>query len=302
LSASASRRVELAVTSGKAGGTHSSRSLALNEDARDFFADAAAGVIAKLQAADAFLPYDATYKPDDGEFEWALLTQFPQIKLALSRLEHFSTLGSFSPGDKAFKKDLKYATTVLRDDSQTAYLFRSFTRSHELSEKKKITLTMRDGRFGPPVERLFQFDEDADAVVVDQVLLVIHKVAFRRIFEAMTAVYAEAKTAAAAVNAKFPIKNFDVFEAAVSNDPNMADKVIAITRRPYFPILDMAAVEQTNTRFKRGVPTVVENGVTSFEFRNGPGERWKLLKLLDDDHLTSPMTQADYEVNSKKAS
>lgn len=301
LSASTTSQVELAVTSGKHGGALTSRSLALNDGGRSFFAGTAADVAAKLETAEAILPYNATYKPDDGEFEWARLSQFPQVRLALARLEHFSTLGSFSPDDKPFKKELKYATTVLRDGTQIAHMFRSFTRTHELSEKKKITLMLRDGRFGPPDERLFQFDKDADAVVVDQVLLVIHKRAFRRIFEAMAAVYAEAKSAAEAVHKKFPIKNFDVFEAAVGRDPNLADKVIAVTRQPYFASLNMAAIEQTNARFNLGVPIGVENGVTSLEFRNSPGERWKLLKLLDDDHLTSPMTQADYEVNSKKA-
>jgi Kiwa protein KwaB-like len=301
LSKSATLRVELAVTSGKAGKPNSTRSLALSAEARGFFANASLGVATKLTNADAILAYDATYKPNAGEFEWAPLTTFPQIELAISRLEQFSTLGSFSPDDEAFKKELKYASTVLRDQSNTAYLFRAFTRAYELSEKKKITLMMRDGRFGPPTERLFQFDEDADAVVIDGVVLVVHKQAFRRIFEALAVVYAEAQTAAKAVHSKFPIKNFDGFEAAVGKDANLADKVIAVTRRPYFSALNMAAIEQTNTRFKLGVPIVVENGITSLEFRNDPGERWKLLKLLDDDHLTSPMTQADYDVNSKKA-
>lgn len=298
---SASGRVELAVSSGKVD-ARASRSLALDDDARGFFAKAVAGVAAKLDLADELLAYDATYKPEEREFEWAALSDFPQVGLAISALEPLSALPSFRPDDEPFKKELKYAATVLRDGSQSAYLFRSFTRTHELSEKKRITLTLRDGRFGRPEDRLFQFDEDADAVVVDEVLIVVHKPAFRRLFQALAAVFAEAQTAADAVHQKVPIKNLDAFKTAVGRDANLADKVIAVTRRPYFGQLDIDAIEQTNNAFNLGVPITVVNGKKVLEFRTGPRERWKLLKLLDDDHLTSTMTSSKYSVNSKRPS
>jgi hypothetical protein len=34
-------------------------------------------------------------------------------------------------------------------------------------------------------------------------------------------------------------------------------------------------------------------------FRNDPQHRFKILKLLDDDHLRSELTTLEYEANSK---
>lgn len=301
LMSSPSARVDVAVTSGKPKEVPDTRSLALDDGARGFFAAAAAGVAAKLAGADGIEPYDATFKPEENEFEWASLGDAPAVELALSRLERFSELGGFSPDDKAFMRHLKYATTVIREGDEVAYLFRSFSRTHELTRKRGITLALRDGRFAAPAERLFQFDEDADVVILDDVLIVIHKRSFQRLFDLLEAVFTEAKAAATTLSGQLPIKNFAVFQEAVGKDSNLADKVIAVIKRSYFPHLTMQAVEATNMRFHLGVPIVLENGVKCIEFSNLPGERWKLLKLLDDDHLDSTMTQAMYEVNSKRA-
>lgn len=299
LSANPSRRVEVAVTSRREKHEPQTRSLALNDGARGFFAGAALTVAGKLEGADALVEYDATYKPDALEFEWAPLSEFPAVELAISALTPFSTLGSYSPDDRGFTRHLRYTTTVLRHEQQSAYLFRSFTSKHELSQRRGVSLAFRDGRFGIPTERVFQFDEDADAVVLGDVLIVIHKRSFQRIFDVLEAVYATAREAAVTLRAKVPIANFDAFQEAVGKDSNLADKVIAVTRRDYFPQLDMAAIEATNERFNVGVPIVLENGVKSLQFLTGPGERWRLLKLLDDDYLTSTMTKAMYDVNSK---
>jgi hypothetical protein len=42
-----------------------------------------------------------------------------------------------------------------------------------------------------------------------------------------------------------------------------------------------------------------EPGGERLVFRSAPSQRWKILKLLDDDYLHSLLTDADYEANSK---
>lgn len=36
-----------------------------------------------------------------------------------------------------------------------------------------------------------------------------------------------------------------------------------------------------------------------FVFHSDPQRRWRILHLLDDDYLRSPLTELDYEANSK---
>jgi hypothetical protein len=47
------------------------------------------------------------------------------------------------------------------------------------------------------------------------------------------------------------------------------------------------------------IVSVMEDGVEKLVFDPEPSRRWILLKLLDDDYLTSVMTELKYEVNSK---
>jgi hypothetical protein len=45
--------------------------------------------------------------------------------------------------------------------------------------------------------------------------------------------------------------------------------------------------------------TEVVNGSEQLVFHPDPQNRWRILKLLDDDYLHSSLTTVDYEVNSK---
>ena len=106
--------------------------------------------------------------------------------------------------------------------------------------------------------------------------------------------------AAADLHGKLPISNFAEFEAACTSDSRLADKVIAVRVRPYFEDLAYAMVKPVIDEFKLDVPTTTgSNGQVELVFRTGPADRFRILRLVDDDYLRSTMTKHLYEVNSK---
>lgn len=279
-----------------------SRILSLDDVARASFAENAQRAGGDLSRKSA-VPYEPTYKPEiSTEYEVAAATDFPAVVAAVADLTPTSALAPFPVGDTQFRRRLAYSTVILTREAQRIYLFRRFTRTSELQSKKGTFLFFRHDQFVAPEEVAFHFDGGVDAVVVDNVLLITNKTSFRTVFEAMTAVFEKAGQAADAVHAKLPIKNFDAFKAAVQSQPALADKVIAVTKQPYFAQLTIDDVEATNAQFGFGVPIVEEDGTKLLEFRTGPAERWRLLRLLDDDALTSTMTSRRYVANSKRAS
>jgi len=51
--------------------------------------------------------------------------------------------------------------------------------------------------------------------------------------------------------------------------------------------------------FNLNIPTRDEGGTKHLVFESTPEQRWRILKLIDDDYLRSAMTSHRYEVNSK---
>ena len=75
-------------------------------------------------------------------------------------------------------------------------------------------------------------------------------------------------------------------------------KFTSIARRPYLDKLTISAMKPVITKNKLHIPVESVNGQEILRFdRDYPTD---ILKLLDDDYLTSIMTGLDYEVDAKR--
>jgi hypothetical protein len=79
----------------------------------------------------------------------------------------------------------------------------------------------------------------------------------------------------------------------------MADKLIAVQNRDYFEQLTYEMLEPVIAEFKLDIPVETRNGSPHLVFKSEPAQRWRILRLVDDDFLKSSMTDHRYEVNSK---
>jgi hypothetical protein len=69
--------------------------------------------------------------------------------------------------------------------------------------------------------------------------------------------------------------------------------------RDYFDDLSYEMVRPVIEEFGLEIPTQTVDGEVRLEFRTQPDQRFRILKLVDDDFLASTMTDHRYEINSK---
>jgi len=240
------------------------------------------------------------YKPDPDEIEWAPIADVPAVTLAVERYANLSPLAPFDAGDNKFKRRMRYWVAVLTaDDRRQAFFFRSFSASAELQRKRGAALVSREGTFTRVDEQIFLFDRNVDCVAFGEYLFVIRKGDFRRVFDQLELVRKHAETAARELHAKVPIANAEDFIKACSAQAAMADKMLSVRRRDYFDRLSYTMLEPVIQEFNLKIPTRNVNGETQLVFDTTPDQRWRILKLIDDDYLRSAMTDHRYEVNSK---
>lgn len=290
------------ISRGRSDGIPEARALSLANDAEQFFANVVGVRVSdKLDPlAWAIKKLDPLYKPEPDEIEWQRLDALDPVAYMVGRLANLSAAAPFDDADEAYKKRLSYWAAVLTHrDGRQAFFFRSFTAAAELSRKRGAALVSRHGTFSVVEEAIFVFDDQIDCFVFGDYVYVIRKRDFRRIFDQLTAVLKRAKKAARDLHAKVPIANFDEFEQACASDSRLADKVLAVRQRDYFDQLSYQMLQPVITEFGLNIPTTQVNGQTQLVFRTEPDQRFRILKLVDDDYLRSSMTNHRYEVNSK---
>lgn len=257
---------------------------------------------AKLQPPKwALKKLDPVYKSEVGiEVEWVDLDEVAAVAQATDRLDNLAGLAAFAESDAGHIKRLLYWGAAVGPDEDRAYFFRHFTAAAELKRKRSAAMFLKNGTFSLVEDRIFLFDEEIDCFVYGGYVFVLRKRDYRSIFEQMDAVFKQAKSAASDLHGRLPISNFPEFEAACTSDSRLADKIIAVRARPYFDELDYPMVKPVIDEFKLEIPTTTgSNGQVELSFRTGPSDRFRILRLVDDDYLRSTMTKHRYEVNSK---
>ncbi|MFL6068639.1 MAG: Kiwa anti-phage protein KwaB-like domain-containing protein [Gaiellaceae bacterium] len=276
------------------------RVLALAEDAELYFRSLLTEAVVALLEGGRLRKFDPLYKPDADEVEWARIDDIPAAALAVDRYANLSPLAPFDPADESYKRRMRYwVAVVTAADRRQAFFFRSFSASAELRRKRGAALVSRNGTFTRVDEHIFLFDRNVDCFVFGEYVFVLRHADFRRIFEQLDVVRRRAARAARDVLAKVPIANAEDFIKACSSQAAMAEKLLAVRERDYFDRLSYAMLAPVIEEFNLNIPTRDEDGTAHLVFESTPEQRWRILKLIDDDYLRSAMTSHRYEVNSK---
>jgi hypothetical protein len=293
--------LELATAASPATGQtqHQARYVPLGSDVEAYFRRITSEAILD-RASDAELrELDLTYKPEPGTVEWVALEHVPAVQDACSQYADMNELSNFVPGDDTYKKQLRFWVARRDADGKRAFFFRSFSKTAELKRKKGAAVFLRDGSFELLDQQIFLFDENVDCVVYEDYIYVLRRDDYRRVFDQLDQVRQAAEAAAASLNERVPIKNFDEFAKACARQPAMADKIIAVQRRDYFSRLSYEMLEPVMEEFELPIEVDDSDGTPRLVFATGPNDRWRILRLVDDDYLASAMTEHKYEVNSK---
>lgn len=237
--------------------------------------------------------YAATYKPDRDELVW--LRGPNALRAPLAPL--FQSVGSLPlfDGDETFVKRIRFYAIVLTAQDQASALFRGVRKAFEI-HRKGLFVLLQDGQYNHVESPGFVFDDTIDCALSGEYFLIGSKPQFERIFRYFERLRESATETLDALLEQIPIQNEDEFRDAVLGQMQMLAKLASISEKAYLDDLTAADLAATIDRFGLDVEVSDEGELV---FDPAPSRRWEILKLLDDDYLTSEMTDNLYEANSK---
>jgi hypothetical protein len=247
-----------------------------------------------------FKDYAAESKPDDHEIEYLDLAHFPDIKQQIALLKSLADIDDFSERDKTFISQLRFYVIVLQlpGEAEPLYFFRLYSNTKILGHSKKFGLIWRSGHYDKVTEPIITFDEEIDCICWGTSLFILKKDNFHRIFYFFEHLQKAAQETLEFVRANIPIANFDRLAADCQSHTLKLAKLRNIMGKPYAKKITMADIKKVIARRNLPIQTTSVGGCEMIVY--DPSDPWTLLKLLDDDYLTSLMTDLDYEVSGKR--
>jgi len=255
---------------------------------------------AKLASDDTvFRPYDAGSKPDAHEIEYLSLGEVPFVEVQLDPLDEPLDFTTFSGSDKAFLANLRFYAVVVQASKQPpVYFCRGYSQQKELGHSPLFGILMKSGQFDRVMEPMFLFDQYLDCVVSDEWIFILKQDGFQKLFRYYEMVKQAASESLAKIESVIPILNFDGFRHDCEGHLQKLAKLRNIAQKPYLSLITIKDLKKVIKHFKLPVSVQRENGKEYLMY--DPGDKWAILRLLDDDYLESMMTAQMYEVTGKR--
>lgn len=247
--------------------------------------------------------YDPGYKPDPHdlthlETDSAGYSRVATVVSSLANPSSFPVLAKKT----GFIDQLRFYAIVVRDAEQKAAIFfRRTTKKFEIG-RSGLALMLSDENFNKITDKAFLFDRDIDCFAWDGYLYLASDPQFRGIFDFFDELEERATQAIDDFVSRIPIKNEKDFRSAVAGQPQMLAKISRIAGKAYLKKLTMAKIRTMIDDFDLQIEVEKDKkGTEQLIFDPGLETRWVILKLMDDDYLSSNLTDLRYETNSKSA-
>lgn len=221
-----------------------------------------------------------------------------------SQLSNPIDLALFDPASKAADAIRAYFVCIQRPD-RDVYFFSALTPRARVAKGGRLAVTYSNGVYDRLKREVLVFDPKFDGVIADDWIFTTKLTTAERLFDLLDEIQQVATEAFDSVTTNLAIKNLDEFRAVAVTDINMMRKLSSIADKiekdpDYLDAMAMAKI----TAFLKDRPHIeidIEGSGkdAQFVFHNDPQRRWRILHLLDDDYLHSPLTDLDYEANSK---
>lgn len=273
----------------------------LADDFRSIAAAAFTGCTRAQAKGDLVLcEYDAAYKPDKGDVEHLDLSTdgAKSISQQLAALSSIAGLPAYS-GSSEFAAGLRFYVIILQPpDGDAVYLFRSYTQRRELTRSSWFGVFLADGQYDRFRQPMLLFDNYIDCFACKDILFVLKKENFHKIFRYLEMVRKVAKETLTAIRTNIPVANFDVLEDSCEDSTLLLAKLRNISRSPHLSKLSMSSIRASIERLGLSIQIVEKDGQELLVF--DPRRKREFFKLLEDGYLDSQMTGQSYEVNSKR--
>lgn len=251
------------------------------------------------------LPYDPSYQPSSSQALIDDLAQAPE----LARVNAL-VLNDDVALDDASESAAETAVVAMihRLDGTTEPVVVYRVKGHGIATRRATgvrALIPRDGVYERADSEILYYESRFDALVIgDSVMVTAPSILQRRLGSPRRAQQL-AKDTFVRVTSSLDIEGAEELLAAVSSDPAMIAKMIAVHRileaEPQYR--DFLTMERILTFLDHnpdlGIATSGQGGARQLVFQPSPRTRYKIIKLIADDYLRSDLSNRQYEAGSK---
>ncbi|GHO56070.1 Kiwa anti-phage protein KwaB-like domain-containing protein [Ktedonobacter robiniae] len=251
------------------------------------------------------LDFDVAGKPEKYQVEHIELTKPPYDHIVEQNqpLNMLHGLETFKE-EPSFTEKMRFYVVILQPpQGQPIYFYRRYSPKRVLHASAPIAIKRILGNtdeFEDVKTPIFLFDKAIDCIGCNTSLFVLAKSHFYYMFQILNELIESAKETLDLIQQRIPIENFSQFARACINDKSKMQKLTSIARRPYLSNLTIAEMKPAIKRHQLHIPIIDINNGQQEMLHYDEDYPWDILKLLDDDYLTSIMTGQNYEVDAKR--
>lgn len=277
--------------------------LQLSDDLAETFLTSAADMLRMLghevaNGDKVLVQYDAATPSDFHEVEVHDPPEESIQRAVIADLAELVNVPMFDGENRTIDKLVFHVIVIQRRRQPDIYIFRSYSRTKELTRSKKVVTIFANNVFDAMRDPIFIFDNKADAVWLNNTMLVLNQTNYHRIFQFFEEVLRHAERTLDDITQAIPIENADQFVADSRRHPIILAKLRSIAQGHYVGALTVAALERKIRNHE--LPIEVRGRGANKRLVYDRTLRWVFLKLIDDAYLNSDMTNARYEVTGKR--
>lgn len=233
----------------------------------------------------------------------AALTNSDVIHNRLSPLQNGDSVTMFDAGERPFLKTMRFYVIAVRlADGTEFFCIRSRTWVKTFETNRSIIAAMTTGEYNKydlVEDKPLVFDEGLDLFLLGSDLFVINNDVFDKVFPKFEPVLAKVEDVVAQIHNRFPIQGLDNLVVDCKRDARKIGKLNAIITSEHLQHLDFTKLQATCARHNLG-DIVQPDGKGGFKIVYDAQQKWKLLKLLNDDYVSSLATDTNYEITGGK--
>lgn len=230
-----------------------------------------------------------------------------EIFAGLNTIENYERLDLTARESNQARLFLTDARFVKNGDEMRAVFVRTGVKREVVTTKRKTALVFSNGVYNLVDSNQLVLKDTYDAVIIDDYILGVHTQRFEQAFNFTDRILKAAGEAVDKHFVKLRIVEFEELAAACKTHVGMARKAASIGRKidsdaQYAAAMVMDSLLAFVDRHVAEVKITTEDGPDGRLLVHDHADRagqWAILKLLDDDYLTSELTKSFYEAPSK---
>ncbi len=283
----------------------------LTEKAANEFRDALKRALAPTQKAldeqDLILrAFEPDSPSDENAIEYLQIAAFVSLPPQLAPLEKFVDLENLRTNEEAFVNGLRFYTVIVQPPPaagfhEPIYYYRWYSHTFRLSDSANHLILWRSQQENYDVieDQAFLFDRHVDCLSYGGQMFVLQKYYFYTIFHLEEELKKTAQKALDELEIMDFIQNFQPFKHDCLRNKNKYRVLSKIYFKPYFRSLTIDKLEQTIDDYQMPIQVQFFGPARQKKLLYNSNQPWAILHLLDDQYVSSSMTELDYQARGK---